>query len=176
MKIKLFVSCISLLFCMILGAQSPGRLELGAGFSPISCVYVDDAPMQKYGIAAYAEYRFCFSRHFEAGAKFDYKFAMMTWDRTSHSYGLVGVADYMILPGGSVNPFIGLGLGGGVGVHNDTGDGKYYPEMFACGYPRIGIEIVKHLRLSMEMDLSHYGGQFPGRRYSPICFNLGWVF
>lgn len=177
MKSKLIVVFVTLFACTLLSAQKPGRIELGAGFSPFSHVIADDVPSHKYGIAAFLEYRFCLSPHFEAGAKFDYKFAMMDYERTSHSYGLVGVADFMILPGKSVNPFIGLGLGGGVGVHNDTRDGKYTPELYACGYPRIGMEIANHLRLSLEMDMSYYSNTyFPGRRYSPICFNIGWVF
>jgi hypothetical protein len=174
---RLFIATfIALLSCITLSAQSLGKFELGAGYSPLSCVIVDDAAMQIWGVAAFAEYRFCISKHFEAGAKFDYKFGMMTWDRTTNSYGLIGVADFKILPGKKVNPFIGIGLGGGIGFHNDTSDGKYYPEAFACGYPRMGLEIAKHLRLSLEMDFSYYKGQFPGRRYSPICFNVGWVF
>lgn len=142
----------------------------------MTSVIVEDAAALQYGIAAYAEYRFGFGRHLETGAKLDYKFGILTWNHTSHSFGLIAVADYKILPERKINPYIGIGAGPVLGFNNATYSGTYQPLLLACCYPRAGVELYKRLRISMELDIAFNKGFIEEAIYMPVCLNFGWIF
>ena len=186
-KYTLLLAFLLLLGGARLSAQSRG-LELGLGFSPLSAITVDDAPEAGYKLAVYAEYRFGLGRRFDLGAKVDYKlgpvkdilppYDEIDWNPRglfTHSLGLMAVADVNILPGRIVNPFIGVCFGPGVGLHNVYTDGNFRASLFATVYPRIGIELFEHIRISLETDISFQGGNLQ-HMFMPVCFNVGWAF
>lgn len=78
-------------------------------------------------------------------------------------------SDYNFKQGRKVNPFIGTGIG--LGMNNALNDLLYeVNEGGTCVFvPRIGVELFRHLRLSLSSHISQKG-------YNNICFSIGYAF
>ena len=188
------LAILALLPAARLSAQN--KFELGGGYAPFFLVTADDAVHIPYKVDAYFEWRYDFGNHWDVGAKLDYKtFPIQdfySWEAGAiingyqHFGAILAVADFNLLPGKTVNPFIGLGLGPGFIVNHYTAieyryeeyirpdfkPGFYPPWVFPVLVPKIGVELFHHLRLSTSVDCDLAMGD---TRW-PVCFNLGWVF
>ncbi len=176
-------------------AQS--RFEIGVGYAPVFLMIVDDGVQFRSKYDAYFEYRYDFGRHFDIGAKLDYKLSPASaYDMAATEYkgflhccSLLGLADFNFLPGKAVNPFFGIGMGPALLLLQWTSretdssyplPDEYYENLrplttssdFAwIVSPTIGVELFRHLRLSTSVDVS-----FNNNVRWPVCLNVGWVF
>ena len=86
----------------------------------------------------------------------------------------MAVADFNLFPGKMVNPFIGFGLGPGFGMHNNTLDHLWDGQFLIYADARLGIELFRHLRLSVDYSLPAWWSY--GEIYTTLNANIGWVF
>lgn len=178
----------------VFGQNAGHKFELGVGFAPFFMEIVEDGIRMPYEGDAYFEWRYDFGNHFDVGAKLDYKYCPVNlFDGSAVSYygdqhygALLALADFNILPGKKVNPFIGVGAGAGFildvwksqkverpEAHDAAKDmplGAKDPSFMFVAAPRIGVELFSHLRLSASVDISNSDTRWP------ICFNVGWTF
>ncbi|MCR5325558.1 MAG: hypothetical protein K6E37_02275 [Bacteroidales bacterium] len=178
-----------------LSAQN--RFEAGIGYAPFFLEYVDDGIQFKGKFDAYLEWRYVIGKHFDAGAKLDYKACPISvYDfmdgllttGNQHCVSLLANADFNFLPGKKVNPYIGIGMGPALIVNNWTTREQVTPERPGFDYsvippvqaytkfalvvsPRFGVELFSHLRLSVSTDAS-----FNSDIRWPVCLNIGWTF
>ena len=154
--------------------------EVGINYSPEeNYALAEDIPNMLYKFGAYGEYRWILGKHFEAGARLDAKVGPIgpsdfTDNALAISGDLLAVADFNLFPGKAVNPFIGLGLGPGFGMHNDTLDHLWGGQFLIYANARVGIELFRHLRLSVDYSLPAWWSY--GEIYTTLNANIGWVF
>lgn len=172
-----FATFISTL-CLL--GQNPGNaFEVGVSCSPSSLVTADGAENSTYKIGAYAEYRLPLGKHFDVGGRFDYKGGPLTdnfFNRkaTAHSFELLALADFNMFPGKTVSPFFGIGLGPGLGAHNDTMDNMWAGHFLVFADARIGVDLFRHFRVSADYKLPFMGNT--AHLFSTLNVNVGWVF
>ncbi len=157
-----------------------GKVEVGINYSPKqNFAAADDIPNMLYKFGAYGEYRWTLGKHFEAGARLDAKagpigLSLKDNNALAISGDLLAIADFIFSPGKTVNPFIGLGLGPGFGMHNDTLDHLWEGQFLIYADARVGIELFRHLRLSVDYSLPAWWSY--GEIYTTLNANIGWVF
>ena len=182
MRKLLFATLIVLVSTVSLYGQNGGRkVEVGINYSPKeNFAAADDIPNMLYKFGAYGEYRWTLGKHFEAGARLDAKVGpigpfLINDNALAISGDLLAVADFNLFPGKTVNPFIGFGLGPGFGMHNNTFDHLWGGKFLIYADARLGIELFRHLRLSVDYSLPYWGGSFP-EMFTTLNANIGWVF
>lgn len=177
MRQKLLLTTILVLLSVTISAQN--KFEIGINYAPKeNFASADDIPNMLYKFGAYGEYRWLLGKHFDAGARLDCKFgpigpSYMTENALSISGDLLAIADFNFFPGKIVNPFIGLGLGPGFGMHNETLDHLWNGRFNIYAQARLGIELFRHLRLSVDYSLPGLSGL---EMFTTLDANLGWVF
>ena len=181
MSHKLLVSILAILISATLSAQNKNKVELGINYSPKeNFTMATDSPNMLYKFGAYGEYRWILGKHFDVGARLDAKVGPIgpsnfTDNALSVSGDLLAVADFNLFPGKTVNPYIGIGLGPGFGMHNDTLDHLWGGQFLIYADARLGIELFRHLRISVDYSLPYWGGRFP-EIFTTLNANIGWVF
>lgn len=181
MSHKLLVSILVILISATLSAQNKNKVELGINYSPKeNFTMATDSPNMLYKFGAYGEYRWILGKHFDVGARLDAKVGPIgpsnfTDNALSVSGDLLAVADFNLFPGKTVNPYIGIGLGPGFGMHNDTLDHLWGGQFLIYADARLGIELFRHLRISVDYSLPYWGGRFP-EIFTTLNANIGWVF
>lgn len=178
MRQKLFFLTIVTLLSLTVSAQN--KFELGVNYSPTNFAVSDGGPDMLYKFGAYGEYRWILGNHFDAGARLDGKLGpvgptYMNDNALAISGVLLAVADLNLFPGKTVNPFIGIGLGPGFGMHNDTMDHLWGGNFIIYAQARLGLELFRHLRLSVDYSLPYSRGSFP-EMFTTLDANIGWVF
>lgn len=183
MRRLLFVALVALVSSVCLYGQKGGhKIEFGINYSPKeNFIIVEDAPTMLYKFGAYSEFRWALGRHFDTGARLDCKVGPIGPDSycindnaLAISGDLLAIIDYNILSGKAVNPFIGLGLGPGFGMHNNAVDKSWGGQFLIYADARIGIELFRHLRLSVDFSVPYWRGEFP--YFTTLNANIGWVF
>ena len=124
-------------------------------------------------IPAYLEWRHLAGEHWDIGARLDTDYGLAKQDKYKGLVvfaGLLGVVDFNFLPGKKVNPFIGFCAGPGLGSINV---GYSYVQFLFNAGPRVGLEIVDHVRISagFEVSLPRFDPLF-----MPAYLTLGWTF
>ena len=176
-----FAALIVLISTVSLYGQTGGhKVEVGINYSPKeNFASSDGIPNMLYKFGAYGEYRWSLGKHFEAGVRLDAKAGPIgprnfNDNALAVSGDLLAVADFNLFPGKTVNPFIGLGLGPGFGMHNDTLDNLWGGQFLIYADARVGIELFRHLRLSVDYSLPAWWSH--GEIYTTLNVNIGWVF
>lgn len=87
--------------------------------------------------------------------------------QSNRTLALAAIGNYNFQQGRNINPFIGVAIG--VAVNDVVGD-KIYPSKGTSLFfsPRIGIELIHHLRLTVSSNFSRKG-------YNNLQFSLGLV-
>ncbi|MBR5905768.1 MAG: hypothetical protein IKZ51_04860 [Bacteroidales bacterium] len=179
MNHKLLITAFIILASASLSAQN--KFEIGVNYSPRqNLMSVDDGPNMLYKFGAYGEYRWDLSKHFVAGARLDAKVGplspyLINDDAIAISGDLLAVIDFNLFPGKTVNPYIGFGLGPGFGMDNNTFDHLFGGTFLVYADARLGIELFRHLRLSVDYSLPYWRGSFPAI-FTTLNANIGWVF
>ena len=180
MNHNIIISFFIILVSASLSAQN--KIEIGINYSPEeNFTLATDIPNMLYKFGVYGEYRWTLGRHFDAGARLDAKVGpigpfLINDDAIAISGDLLAVADFNLFPGKTVNPYIGFGLGPGFGMHNNTFDNLFGGTFLVYADARLGIELFRHLRLSVDYSLpNNWGGSFP-EIYTTLNANIGWVF
>lgn len=179
MKQKLLITTILVLLSVSISAQN--KLELGVNYSPKeNFTLAEGVPNMLYKFGAYGEYRWILGNHFDAGARLDCKIGpigptYLTDNALSISGDLLAVADFNLFPGKTVNPFIGLGLGPGFGMDNETLDHLWGGSFIIYAQARLGLELFRHLRLSVDYSMPYSRGRIP-ELFTTLDANIGWVF
>ena len=193
---KFFIVIVIVLassFCL-LGQDGGHKFEVGGGYAPIFLFSAaEGGNIDPYKIDGYFEWRYDFGGHWDIGAKIDYKYFPLKgydfdlyYEGVQHYGAVLALADFNILPGKAVNPFVGIGLGPGLNVNyyksfeakgtyapvTTPEPGWYPPQVYLVIVPRIGVELFHHLRLSasIDADVVMYNTRWP------VCFNVGWTF
>ena len=175
---RILLSLLSIFIFATLSAQN--KIELGINYSPEeNLTMATDFPNMLYKFGAYGEYRWTLGKHFEAGARLDAKIGPIgpsnfTEKALAVSGDLLAIADFNLFPGKTVNPFIGLGLGPGFGMHNDKLDHLWSGQFLVFADARVGIELFRHLRFSVDYSLPSWWSY--GEIYTTLNANIGWVF
>ncbi len=186
-----FVSAFNLF-----GQNGSDRFDVGLGFAPFFLTSKDEALETPYKYDAYFEWRHDFGKRVDVGARIDYKgsparcYNSETFTRfygSQHAVAVQALADFNCLPGKSINPYIGIGLGPALIVHNWTSKetaivsdttklglegplGAFPSFTWWVVSPRAGVELFNHLRLSSSVDVSL------SELLWAVCFNVGWTF
>ena len=179
----------------LFGQNAGHKFEIGVGYAPFFLEVVEDGKRMPYEGDAYFEWRYDFGNHLDIGAKLDYKYCPVSvYDMGAVEYfgdqhygALLALVDFNFLPGRKINPFIGIGAGGGLTLDvwksQKVVDQEIYdaaktmslgakdPSFLFVASPRIGVELFNHLRLAASVDMS----SATDTRW-PICFNIGWTF
>lgn len=71
--------------------------------------------------------------------------------------------------------YLRIGLGPGFGMHNDTLDHLWGGNFIIYAQARLGLELFRHLRLSVDFSLPYSLGSFP-EMFTTLDANIGWVF
>ncbi len=90
-------------------------------------------------------------------------------DQSNRTFAVQALCDYNFNQGHNVAPFVGLGMG--VGRHDVINDNVYEAgDGEACFVvtPRVGVELVHHIRLTLNATLSRKG-------YNAFGLSLGFV-
>lgn len=171
------MSLLSLLCVTSIMAQN--RIEIGANFFPLGKeVITTNTSRLLYTAGVYGEYRWSIGRHFDAGARLDAQGGTMVISDAYNvnpfviSTDLLAVADFNLFPGKTVNPFLGIGVGPGFGMHNNTLDLLWAGSFLAMADARLGLELFQHLRVAVDVKTPVFGDQ----RFTYICLNIGWGF
>lgn len=87
--------------------------------------------------------------------------------QTNRTLGFMALADYNLMQGRKINPYIGAGLG--IGYNDVVGD-RLYPGSGSSVLfsPRLGVEIIHHIRLEAEFNICRKG-------FNNFAFSLGFV-
>ena len=131
-----------------------------------------------YRVGVYGEYRWSIGRHFDAGARLDAQGGRMVIsdsynpDPWTISTDILAVADFNLFPGKTVNPYLGIGVGPGFGMHNNTLDHLWAGSFLAMADARLGLELFQHLRVAVDVKTPVIGDQ----RFTYLCLNIGWAF
>ena len=179
-KIIAIAIITAVLSLSLLGQNGGHKFEAGVSYSPnVQLVVADGTANKTYKLGAYAEYRIPLGAYVDFGGRFDYKGGpltntYLTDNAFAHSFDLLAIADFNLLPGKTVNPFIGLGLGTGLGAHNETLDHLWSGSFlfFACA--RAGVELFNHFRISADLSIPYPVAQT--HLYTTFNLNLGWTF
>ena len=178
MRRKLFAILVLSFVSFGLFAQvvKENKFEVGAGYAPIRWGDRSGGWNKLYDINAFFEWRHS-GGHFEYGARLDYKIGPHSMDGLSHCIGALAVADFNILPGKAVNPYIGVYAGPAVGLSN-TGEYFYGTDFIVNVGARLGVELFNHLRISGSFDLLPIDVIHPplASQYMTAFINVGWVF
>lgn len=190
MKKRLLAIFAVIITCAQLYSQttgSPHRFEAGAGVSAFGILGYVGGIGQDFGINVFSEYRYELSNHFDICAKIDYKYRTgescdpPVESFNIHQCGLKLLSDFRICPKGKVCPYIGLGLGIGDGILVATG--KTTNEFIGLLTPRIGVQVMKHLRIAIELDYattfddhSLFNGDGFDDLWSAKALNISWTF
>ena len=188
MKKLLFIAAIALISTN-LSAQNKGvnHFEVGAGYAPFYLSHGDDALNKKFEVLTYFEWRHEAGKHFDYGARLDYKIGESTgmskvnksgdgayknYQGVTHFIGALAVAEYRILPDRKVNPYIGIGAGPALEV-NVLKESDPRTEFLVTTSPWIGLELFQHIRISagLNFPVTNLHGE-----YMPVWFCLGWTF
>lgn len=92
------------------------------------------------------------------------------WDMSNRTAALSAVADYNFSRGRGVSTFVGMGVG--LLSRYDVIEGNYGKEgskVLGCITPRAGVELWRHLRLTLEHRFCIDG-------YSTVGLSVGYVF
>lgn len=87
--------------------------------------------------------------------------------QNNRTLGFTAIVDYNLKQGSMFNPYAGLGLG----IANcDVVGGRYFKSSGSAALlaPRIGVELLYHIRISAQLNLTRSG-------YNNVCINLGLV-
>ena len=174
-----------LFMCHCLSAQEikPNVFEAGVGYVPFQLVTSDGGTHYKSIFNGYFEWRHSAGKHFDFGARLDYKGSPARYAATardpieqvkgfSNFIGIWGVTDFNLFPGKTVNPFIGVCLGPEfeLSVWDSVPN---YTNLYLCCTPRFGLELFGRLRLSAGVDFCVLGY---AELLWPMCFSIGWEF
>ena len=177
MKRVYFLSLLSL-FC-VTNLMAQNRMEIGANFLPMGKeVITTNTSRLLYTVGVYGEYRWGIGRHFDAGARLDVQGGPMSLsdsynaDPWAISTDILAVADFNLFPGKTVNPYIGIGVGPGLGMHNNTLDYLWAGSFLAMADARLGLELFHHLRVAVDFKTPVLGSP----RFTYLCLNVGWAF
>ena len=92
------------------------------------------------------------------------------WDMSNRTAALSAVVDYNFNRGRAVSPFVGAGIS--LLSQYDVIEGSYGDErgkMLGCVTPRVGVELWRHLRITIEHRFCIDG-------YSTVGLSIGYVF
>ena len=179
--------------------SAQNRFGVGVGYAPFFLMSVDGGVVFKCKYDAFFEWRYDFGKHFDIGAKLDYKVCSVSafdmratkYKGILHCASLMALADFNFRPGKTVNPFIGIGSGPAwlplQWTSRETRTDmqlpdEYYEHLYPLKTdhsftwivsPTIGVELFRHLRLSTSVDISLKAN---ADVRSPVCLNVGWVF
>lgn len=87
----------------------------------------------------------------------DYYVDGFKYDQSNRTYFVMALCDWNFRQGRMVNPFVGMGIGGGM---NDTvGDDYYHVSRHATAVfmPRFGVELFHHVRFTLASHVSRKG-------------------
>ena len=165
---------IALLFSIALSgslkAQYRISYEIGGGLS----YYTIGEPKAEPGYTIFNEVRFYTGPKLDLGFRIEDNFAMCHKNENKsnfndNAFSILAVADYNFAFRGDFNPYVGVEFGGSMMHHQDL-DKRYticYTDL-AVG-PRIGIEIIHHVKLAAEYRYNIFHD-----RYSYIGATLSW--
>lgn len=171
---------IALGFVAIANAQSfrvrPVEFEMHVGATRPLGGNIENTD-KKVGAGLGLELRYNFKNSpLDVGLAIDISTAVYGWkpdeyDRQqSNRTAFVGfTGDYNFKQGGKVNPFVGMGVG--IGIHDALVDVIDYTNdgnSTAMITPRVGVELWRHLRLTLTTNLSC-------RHYNNLNFTVGYV-
>lgn len=176
----MYITALTLSALSPLRAQTtmvrPIEFEMHVGATcPLGGMHDTD---KKTGPALGVELRYNFKDSpFDVGLALDITTARYGWrpdeyDRSqSNRTAFLGTTvDYNFHQGGKVNPFVGMGIG--VGLHDalvdvieETNDGT---ATFPTVSPRVGVELWRHLRLTLAANLSC-------KYYNNLSLTVGYV-
>lgn len=178
----LFITAFAILALLPNGTLSAQNgFEAGINYAPReNLALTTDIPNMLYKFGAYGEYRWTLSKHFDFAAHLDLKAGPIgDYDYGTKKYrseaftisgDLLAITDFNLFPGKTVNPYIGLGLGPGFGMHNYTIDHLFGGGFLIYTDLRLGFELFQHLRISVDYNL-------PLREmFTTLNINVGWVF
>ena len=183
MNKTIVIAVLSILAILPAGkALAQNKLEVGMNYAPReNLAAADDIPNMLYKFGAYGEYRWLLGKHFDVAARLDAKAGPIgyyeKWNKKTRYYGfsisgdVLAVADFNLFPGKAVNPYIGLGLGPGFGMHNDTLDHLFAGRFYIYTDLRVGLELFRHLRISVD-----YSVPLLSEMFTTLNANVGWVF
>lgn len=177
---RIFLSVFASLMMLPMMAQTvqvrPIEFELHAGLtSPLGCI-PDTKPFVGGAIGMEMRYNFKNSP-IDLGFTLDITTAIHDFEgydpeeylQDNRTVFLGFTGDYNFHQGDKVNPFVGLGVG--FGLHNavqDMVDDTNDNTTSAAFTPRVGVELWRHLRLTLAATVSC-------RYYHNICFSVGYV-
>ncbi len=202
MKRILLAAALCVLCAASVCAQNrrPVHFEAGAGFAPFFFMGAGDSFEVPYKADAYIEALYDLGEYFDLGLKADYKFNPIKGESPAydgrvgyrghqHYGGLVATAGLKIPVNDSFLFFMKMGLGTGMVKKNITeADMDRAPEgavspigswnsgCFLVVAPRLGVELHRHLRLSISADLTSDEAEARAQTRWPVCLNIGWVF
>ena len=165
MKKTIVIAVLSILATLSASKVSAqNRFEIGVNYAPYeNFSAADDIPNMLYKFGAYGEYRWQWGQHFDVAARIDAKAGPIgyyeKWNKKTSYYGfsisgdVLAAVDFNLLPDKAVNPFIGLGLGPGFGMHNDTLDNLFSGRFYIYTDLRAGLELFRHLRISVDYSV-----------------------
>ena len=180
---KILITALAIIAILTAGkASAQNKLEVGLNYAPYeNLAAADDIPNMLYKFGVYSEYRWQWGKHFDVAARLDAKAGPVGdydyWSKKYHYDGfslsgdILAMADFNLFPGKAVNPFIGLGLGPGFGMHNATLDGLFGGHFFLYTDARAGLELFRHLRISID-----YSVPLLSEMFTTLNANIGWVF
>lgn len=183
MKKTIVIAVLSILVILPVGkALAQNKLEVGVNFAPReNLAAADDIPNMLYKYGAYGEYRWVLGKFFDFAAHLDAKAGPIGFydyqSKKSHSEGfsisgdILAVADFNLFSGKTVNPYIGIGLGPGFGMHNATLDDLFAGHFFIYTDLRAGLELFRHFRISVD-----YSVPLLSEMFITLNVNVGWVF
>ena len=175
---RFFLLSLLSLFC-VTNIMAQSRMEIGANFSPMGKeVITTNTSRLLYTVGVYGEYRWSLGRHFDAGARLDVQGGTVSSGSSianpwAISTDLLAVADFNLFPGKTVNPYLGIGVGPGFGMYNNTTlDNLWAGSFLAMADARLGLELFQHLRVAVDVKTPVFGNP----RFTYLCINVGWVF
>ena len=183
MKKTIVIAVLSILAILPVGkALAQNKLEVGVNFAPReNLAAADDIPNMLYKYGAYGEYRWVLGKFFDFAAHLDAKAGPIgyyeKWNKKTSYYGfsisgdVLAAVDFNLFPDKAINPFIGLGLGPGFGMHNDTLDNLFSGRFYIYTDLRVGLELFRHLRISVD-----YSVPLLSEMFTTLNANVGWVF
>ena len=163
--------------CVWAQERPQNRFEIGLGYDYYPGHTDGGVDIQYHqGLSPFFEWRHQVGKHWDFGAKVDTRIALAqdgSYKGTVLYGGLHAVADVNILPGRGVNPFIGIEAGPGIGI---TNVGYTRAHFLVTASARMGLEIARHFRVSLALDLPVNGSMFFDTNFTTASVNLGWAF
>lgn len=158
------------------------RFEIGAGADIYGILGAVGGPARNPGLKVFFEYRYMPAKGWDVGANIAYQYGTGSTMYPEecrlefHQPNIMAVSDYTFRYGKDFSPFLGAGLGAGFQTTEVSGSQTAYNEVYGTVCPRIGVEILRHFRIIIELKYAwntEYG--FLSTQSSKgICFS--WTF